>query len=288
MGLRRLEWLSKLIAMGLTNTIGKSERSNTSLIPGGTETNGRTASDLAREAMNTRFGETLFLADWVAMTFLHFRVEEDRLSRLTRFSPDLFEGHCHVSLVAFTMNRFRFRRGGRLTRWMTLPLSSHRFLNLRTYVHHEREHGILFLNEWLNHRLAVALGPRTFGLPYRLSRITSQHDGITSQGRIETENGCLEFHSRANAKPARVKPGTRSEHLLERYVAFTEGGRRPMKFRVWHPEWEVSPILSVDWIDTSLLENSGEGLFSKAEFIGGHLTAGIADVWMGRPHRVAI
>ncbi len=32
-------------------------------------------SDLAQEAVSDRFGETCFLADWVDLVFLHFRID---------------------------------------------------------------------------------------------------------------------------------------------------------------------------------------------------------------------
>lgn len=247
----------------------------------------KTRSDLAREAMSSRFGETVFLADWVEMTFLHFRVDGDRLAQLTRFTPDRFEGECYVSLVSFTMNRLRFFQGGMWTRWATLPLSSHRFLNLRTYVRHQGESGILFLSEWLNHRLAVALGPRTFGLPYQCAKIDSKFDPEESQAKVETQDGHLEFRAKATASPATLAPESREDFLLERYTAFTEAGLHPKLFRVWHPQWKVRPTAEVEWGDRTLLEQSAGDLFEDAEFIGGHLTGGLEDVWMGRPHRVA-
>jgi len=274
--------------MGLTPAIQPDVRSEANPRAAGAEMTAKSDSDLAREAMAGRFGETVFLADWVEMTFLHFRVEEERLTKWTRFTPDRFEGECYVSLVSFTMNRLRFFRGGALTRWMTLPLSSHRFLNLRTYVRHEGESGILFLSEWLNHRLAVALGPRTFGLPYQLAKIDSKFDPQESEAQVETREDRLGFRAVATEPPRSVSPEPRDYFLLERYSAFTEAGRRPKQFRVWHPSWKVSPTTEVEWEDRSLLEHSGGDLFEDAEFVGGHLTTGLEDVWMGRPHPVQI
>ena len=120
----------------------------------------------------------LFLADWDRALFLHFEVDIEELRRRVPFELDLFEDRSAiVTLVAFTMRGMRMWRGGRWTRWMTSPIATHSFLNLRTYVRgRDREPGIYFMREWLNSRLAVLLGPITFGLPYRLGSIDYHHD----------------------------------------------------------------------------------------------------------------
>ena len=89
---------------------------------------------------------------------------------------DLFEGRAFVSLVAFDMCNMRLVRGGRFGRLMAGPLATHAFLNVRTYVRHANEPGIYFLAEWLPNRLACLLGPPTYGLPYRLGRLTYRND----------------------------------------------------------------------------------------------------------------
>src|SRR5678815_4298013 len=89
---------------------------------------------------------------------------------------DLHQGRAFVSLVAFTLRDMRPHFGGPLTAWLFRPIATHEFLNVRTYVRHRDEPGIHFLAEWLTNRLAVKLGPRTFGLPYHLGKITYHHD----------------------------------------------------------------------------------------------------------------
>lgn len=107
---------------------------------------------------------------------IHLEVDAEALQRDVPFELDLRDGRAFVTLVAFTMENMRPRIGGRLGAWLFKPIATHDFLNVRTYVRHGGEPGIHFLAEWLSSRLAVMLGPRTFGLPYRHGRICYEHD----------------------------------------------------------------------------------------------------------------
>src|SRR5689334_13354547 len=125
-------------------------------------------SRTGRERMLSRWGEPLFLADWVDVLMVHLEVDPDALQRATPFPLDLFDGRAFVSLVFFTLRRMRPRRGGRIGEWLLRPLATHEFLNVRTYVECDGEPGIYFLAEWLPNAFSVRIGPPVFGLPYRL------------------------------------------------------------------------------------------------------------------------
>lgn len=137
-------------------------------------------STLARRRMLTRRGEPLFLADWMRVLMLHFEVDASALQRSVPYEPDLHNGRAFVTLVAFTMENMHPRHGGKLGALLFSPIATHDFLNVRTYVRHHGEPGIHFLAEWLSNWLAVQLGPRTFGLPYRHGRICYEHDCANS------------------------------------------------------------------------------------------------------------
>src|SRR6185369_13119824 len=95
------------------------------------------------------------------------------------------DGSAYVSLVAFTQSRLRPIWGGRLAEMLSAPLAQHEFLNVRTYVRHEDEQGIFFMTEWIPNRVAAFVGPRTYGLPYRLGRMTyeSRFRKVESQSK---------------------------------------------------------------------------------------------------------
>src|SRR5687767_47906 len=98
----------------------------------------------------------LFHCSWERAVFLHYRVDAHVLQGEVPFQLDLFEDEAYVSLVAFTLRDLRMRRAG--LGWVTQPLATHDFLNVRTYVRCGEERGIYFLAEWLNNRLATFLG----------------------------------------------------------------------------------------------------------------------------------
>src|SRR5947208_7301734 len=121
----------------------------------------------------------LFRADWFEVVFLHFEVDPRVLQPAVPFELDVRDGRAYVSLVAFTQRNLRPVFGGRIARLLAAPLAEHEFLNVRTYVRHRGERGIFFIAEWIPNRLASLIGPRTYGLPYRLGELDYRRDAMT-------------------------------------------------------------------------------------------------------------
>jgi len=92
-------------------------------------------------------GEPLFHADWDNVTFIHYETDPEELQRCIPYHLDLYDERAFVSLVAFTMRGMRPRFGGRLGKLLLKPIANHNFLNVRTYVTHNREAGIYFMAE---------------------------------------------------------------------------------------------------------------------------------------------
>src|SRR4051812_28636534 len=111
----------------------------------------------------------LFAADWLDVIFVHFRVDAARLH--VPLELDTYRGDAYVSLVAFTQRDLRPFAGGRIARLLATPLAEHEFLNVRTYVRRGETRGSFFIAEWIPNRLATLIGPRVYGLPYRLGRL---------------------------------------------------------------------------------------------------------------------
>ncbi|MEM6916463.1 MAG: DUF2071 domain-containing protein [Verrucomicrobiota bacterium] len=246
----------------------------------------RPDSEEARATMESGTLETAFLADWVEMNFLHFEVDPDLLQENVPFPLDLHEGKAYVSLVAFTMKRLRPALGGAATEWTTRPIASHQFLNLRTYVNDGERTGIFFMKEWLNNRLAVTLGPKTFGLPYRWATLRYPQDPETCRGEVVAEEGALRYRGSKDPDLKAAAPGSLTEFLLERYTAFTSAGKQPKFFRVWHRPWKAAELKGFALEERSLLDHLKERWTETARFVGAHWSPGVFDVWMGRPHAV--
>jgi uncharacterized protein YqjF (DUF2071 family) len=261
-------------------------------------------SRLARQRMLSTWGEPLFVAGWKRVLMMHFEVDAAALQRHVPFPLDLRDGRAFVSLVAFTMCDMKPRIGGRLAAWLFRPIATHDFLNVRTYVRPngarvvptrsgydcDDESGIHFLAEWLSNRLAVKLGPTTFGLPYHHGQIAYHHNW--EAGDIHGEvvdsdgQGRLRYHAAvpaaANFQPCEA--GSLTEWLMERYTAFNSAVPFRRFFRVWHSPWPQCPV-SVAVEDRTLLTQRWLW-FREARLIGANYSDGFDEVWMGRPHWV--
>jgi uncharacterized protein len=246
--------------------------------------------EAARRRLLSRPFEPLFYADWQRAVFFHYEVDPAALQREVPFPLDLRDGKAYVSLVAFTMHAMRFRFGGKVGAWLCRPIATHNFLNARTYVRHHDERGIFFLREWLSSPLCVCLGPLTFGLPYRLGRMTYRHDqesgalgGVVSAprgpGYLRYEVG-LEPGARFEVCAA----GSLMEFLLEHYTAFTSRGMKRRFFRIWHEPWRQAPV-HVNVLENSLIPGVWPW-FAGAELISANYSPGVEKVWMGWPHKI--
>lgn len=221
---------------------------------------------------------------------IHFEVERAALQRAVPFPLDLRDGRAFVTLVAFTMRRMRPRWGGTFSQLLFSPLATHHFLNVRTYVEVNGEPGIHFLAEWLSSRLAVALGPNTFSLPYRHGLIDYQNDW-----RVGGLSGCVSSPRTAerfaytaalsdDAEFALCERGSLDEWLMERYSAFNCVRDRKRFFRVWHPPWSQCRA-DVDLPELTLL-TANWPWFENARLSGANYSPGLRDVWLSRPHRL--
>ena len=262
----------------------------------------------AHRRMLSQFGEPLFIAAWHDVLMIHFEADATALQRDVPFELDLWNGRAFVSVVAFTMRDMRPQLGGRLAALMLRPIATHDFLNVRTYVRQGGECGIHFLAEWLTNRLAVMLGPTTFGLPYRYGRILYHSDleNTGFSGRVvDPKSGtALTFEARL-ADPTHFQPcavsrrrgsaalplgfqpcavGSLDEWLMERYIAFNSANSTRRFFRVWHPPWPQRPAEVV--VGKKSLLTKTWPWFKEARMAGGNVSPGFEAVWMGRPHRV--
>ena len=248
-----------------------------------------TLSEAARGRLLSRRGEPLLIADWMRVLMIHFEVDASDLQRVVPYQLDLHDGRAFVTLVAFTMENMRPRVGGKLGAWLFKPIATHDFLNVRTYVRHNGEPGIHFLAEWLSSWLAVQLGPRTFGLPYRHGRIDYEHNWQSGmlRGRVADVKSGAALEYQATTKPeasfTSCEHGSLDEWLMERYAAFNAAGKTRRFFRVWHPPWPQCEA-EVKLIDLSLLQDNWD-CFKDARLVGANFSPGLHDVWMGRPHR---
>jgi uncharacterized protein YqjF (DUF2071 family) len=139
--------------------------------------------------------------------------------------------------------------------------------------------------EWLSNRLSVALGPITFGLPYRFGKVEYENADENGylHGKVSAREGEFEYRAPVGKDFSVSEPGSLAEFLLERYTAFTSAGRRKQFFRVWHEPWEQT-FVEVKVAPDNLLAATG-GWWPTGQFIFANYSPGVG-VWMGRPHFV--
>lgn len=240
-------------------------------------------SDRARHRMLADRGEPLLYANWDNTVFIHYEADPNLLQRCLPFTLDLFEGRAFVSVVAFTLRGMRPRLGGKISELLFKPIATHHFFNVRAYVAHRGERAIFFMTEWLSNRVSVALGPSTFGLPYRYGRIDYQNRGDDDEvrGRVVAREGRFSYRAPLTGTLGSCEPGTLDEFLLERYTAFTAHGRRKQFFRVWHEPWTQTAI-QIDVAQDELMAATGDW-WSGAQLFSANYSPGV-NVWMGRPH----
>ena len=227
----------------------------------------------------------VFVADWTDALFVHYAVDPAALRPLVPrpLDLDVRDGNAFISLVAFTQRRLRPRLGGRLTAFLSRPLAEHHFLNVRSYVRHAGEAGIYFLAEWIPNRLACLLGPRLYGLPYRLGKLDYRRDAGGFEAIVSSETQQLHFVAgfRRTAEPSRAERGTLDEFLVERYSAFTVRGRALYRFRIEHAPWKLQPA-DVEMRETTLLGNVAALLSTPVAAQG---SEGVRDVLIGAAER---
>jgi uncharacterized protein YqjF (DUF2071 family) len=232
----------------------------------------------------------MFRADWCGALFMRFEVDRSALQRAIPFELDLYEGRAIVSLVAFTQKRLRPAIGGKIAALLSVPLAEHEFLNLRAYVRVGNERGIYFLSEWISNRLAVVIGPRLYGLPYRLGALRYEHmlNGKPVRGRVAAPGGQIVYRALIppNTKFGTARVGTLDHFLLERYVAFTNRNGIARRFEVDHAPWPQTRV-DLDRVESGLLSSTAHWA-RTAKLIAANFSPGVFDVGISRPSRLKI
>lgn len=221
---------------------------------------------------------------------MHYQVEIDDLQSEIPFELDLYDGRAYISLVAFTMEKFRFNIGGVLDQLLTLPFSDQKYFNIRTYVRHKNGNGIYFIKEWISSRVCSEISRLMYGLPIHFGRLSYSNrfeSGKLRGALVDNHfNGYFKFQADINTKEDfhPFKADTLGEFLGERYIAYVKRYSEKKLFRIWHNPWPQVSV-EIEKIEDDLLEKVGSWA-QNLSFIGANYSPGVYGVWMGRPHTV--
>jgi uncharacterized protein YqjF (DUF2071 family) len=197
-------------------------------------------------------GRPFLTARWTNLFLATYAVPQELLR--PRLPPgldlDLRNGQAFVSLVAFDF---------RDTRVLGVPWPGYRNfpeINLRYYVRHGDERGVVFIREFVPLRLVAWLARALYNEPYRATAMSST---VREDAESATVEHRLEWAGRINslravgAKPAVCPDATSVAHFFkEQQWGFNTNRRgRTVRYEVYHPEWKVFPVkefqIDFDW-----------------------------------------
>jgi uncharacterized protein YqjF (DUF2071 family) len=155
------------------------------------------------------------------------------------------DGHSFVSLVAFDFTD---------TRVLGVPWPGHRTfpeVNLRFYVRHGDQRGVVFLREFVPRRAVAWIARALYGEPYVRAPMSSEQrlgpDRRSFSLRLDYGGRSHELRVTADSHSTHVPPEDSPEHFFKEHAwGFgTDRLGRTRRYRVDHPKWAVYDIESL-------------------------------------------
>ncbi len=185
-------------------------------------------------------------ARWSNLVLLTYAVPDELVQPFLHPALDLdrWEDHAHVSLVAFDFQDTRVR-GRRFPGLVNFPE-----INLRTYVRHGDERGVLFIREFVPSRIIAIVARLRYNEPYTAIDMSSATTGkghdlaVTHRWRHNGVKGHLSISgSQQSTLPSEPDRYPFKEH----HKGFGVSRRGELvSYRVEHPEWAVREIHALD------------------------------------------
>ncbi|MEO8529471.1 MAG: DUF2071 domain-containing protein [Pseudolysinimonas sp.] len=198
-------------------------------------------------------GRTIASQRWSDLTFLHWRVDPDRVAPLLPpgVRPDLHDGTTWVGLIPFLLDR------ATLLGSPSVPyFGSFVEINVRLYgVDAEGRRGVIFRSLEASRLAAVIAARATFGLPYFWASTGMSHDGDLVSYRSKRHGGGPT--SVVVAKPGElIEADPLADFLTARWGMFVARGGRTRFLRNEHAPWQVHAAELVD-LDDHLVAAAG-------------------------------
>lgn len=163
---------------------------------------------------------------------------------------DTRDGNAFVSVVAFDFLDTRVLGVG-WPGYRNFPE-----LNLRFYVRHREERGVVFVREFVPGRLVTLLARLIYNEPYRATPLQSVIEDRADEIRVEHRlpwKGRTFKLSATGTKPSFLPSKDSDEHFFkeQRWGFGTSRRGRTIRYEVQHERWQVYPIasyqLDLDW-----------------------------------------
>lgn len=187
-------------------------------------------------------------ADWRNLINLTYRVPAEKLQPLLPkgVELDLYEGHAHLSLVAFDFVNTRVK-GVKIPFHVDFPE-----INLRYYVRAGSHRGVVFIKELVPKHCIAFVAQRFYNEPYASFPMESHHqeqpDGtLSSHHSLWVESHEYQIDTKASAV-LRTPSADSAEHFFKEHdLGFgIDKHGETLCYEVEHPIWEIRDLLHVD------------------------------------------
>jgi len=190
-------------------------------------------------------GRAFLTARWTNLCLLTYAVPPELLR--PRLPPglelDLRDGSAFVSLVAFNFLD---------TRVLGVAWPGYRNfaeLNLRFYVRHHGQRGVVFIREFVPQRLVAGLARLIYNEPYLAAPITHSveevGDRIVATCRLTFAGKTHSIRVEAQRQPYRPAEDSSEHFFKEHSWGFGKDRRgRLIRYEVHHPVWDAYPVIS--------------------------------------------
>lgn len=228
----------------------------------------------------------LLRASWHTVTFVHWRVEPDRIQDLLPdgLTVDLYDGSAWVGLTPFVMANMRplgVPDLPRLTRWARVAgACSTAETNLRTYVRGpDGRQGLWFLTIDAGSAALAAALRAAVGAPYHHAEMSAEIHGdtVTYTG---SRRGAPESY-RVQVRPGEeISPSDHEIWLTSRWRAYTAHLGRLLVTPVEHEPWRLRRA-ALESAEQNLTDSVGLHEVSGPPLV--HFSDGVQKVRLGRP-----
>jgi len=189
-------------------------------------------------------------ARWENLCLVTYAVDPARLKPLlhSELSLDTVDGRAFVSLVAFDFLD---------TRVLGIPWPGYRCfpeVNLRFYVRHGDQRGVVFIREYVPKRLIAWIARSLYNEPYLAVPMRSSWQNLGTNATVEHE---LDTAGTTHRLRMRLGENSGIPHSQSAAHFFKEhswgfGQSRSgalLRYQVWHPLWETRTVesLDLDW-----------------------------------------
>jgi len=181
-------------------------------------------------------GKRTFYQEWNDALFLHWKVEESELQKLSpsKVSIDKFEGEAWISLVAFTMEKIRPKN---------LPsisfISNFHEVNVRTYLIHDNKPGVFFLNIEAQKETSAFLARKLSGLPYEKAVINRGEKEEINYFSSRNKNKNFSLETKFIVGTELTNKTALDIWLTERYCLYLQINTETYRYEIQHKPWQL-------------------------------------------------